>query len=88
MERRSLAMQTLPSLTSFDVSVDLRFKFDKDEIADRVAVALVHIGTDVTEEMWLQLSRGDIDMILQSLTETLRRMDAVEKFCAQRTIRP
>jgi hypothetical protein len=77
-DRRSLAVETLPSLTGFNLSIDLRLRFTKDEVTEGVAVALIHIRTDAEPELWLQLSRGDVDAIAEKLRETSRRMELAE----------
>jgi hypothetical protein len=79
MARGYLGATVLPSLTRFDVAVDLRFKFAEDQIEDRVAVALMHIATDSrSQSIWLQLSRNDVERIIEKLTKTLKQMDLVE----------
>lgn len=74
-----LASRVLPSLTGFDVAVDLRFEFGGDDMKDRVAVAVVHIGTDErTQHLWLQLDRNDIERVIDKLQRTLKQMDMAE----------
>jgi hypothetical protein len=84
-DRRALATATLPSLTTFDISVDLRLSFDKEDITDGVAVALAHIDTDAgNRELWFQLTRGDLDMMIETLTDSRQQMDAAEKLFQDR----
>jgi len=84
MARDNLANTVLPSLTSFDVAVDLRFKFRDHQVEDSVAVAVVHIGTDTRyQRIWLQLSRHDVQRIVEKLGATLKQMDAVEAITRQ-----
>jgi hypothetical protein len=65
--------------------VDFRFKFDKDnEIETGVPVAIVHIDTDARPELFLQMSRSDVEMMIEKLNIVLKQMStatrAFEKF--------
>jgi hypothetical protein len=80
-ERRTLATENLPSLTSFDVTVDLRLKIENEEVKDGVPVAIVHIDTDAANrELWLQLTRGDVKTLIDTLTDAQKRMEVAERF--------
>ena len=65
-------------MTALGVSVDLRIRFEKDQIKDGVSVAIVHIDTDSKPEIWFQMSRGEVDYFLQKLSETAAQMDAAD----------
>ncbi|MDD2860570.1 MAG: hypothetical protein PHI71_05795 [Acidiphilium sp.] len=79
--REHLANAVLPSLTSFDVAVDLRFKFSGPEIDDTVAVAVAHIGTDTQfQQIWLQLTKTDVESIIEKLSVALKQLYAAEAF--------
>jgi len=78
--RRTLSAETLPALDRFDVSVDFRFRFDKDDtIVTGVPVAIVHIDTDAPPELFLQMSRGDVEMVIDKLNTVLRQMAVAAK---------
>jgi hypothetical protein len=80
IEHRSLANRTLPALTDFEISVDLRLRFKSQEIEDAVAVALVYVDTDAdNQSLWFQMTRGDVRGLIDKLTNTLQQMDAAEK---------
>jgi hypothetical protein len=80
MERRRLANEVLPSFVRFDVTVDLRIRFQDGRPRETVAVALAHIDTDVdNNEIWLQMSRADVDTIIEKLQNTAAEMDATEE---------
>jgi hypothetical protein len=80
LTRRTLSAETLPSLESFDVSVDFRFRFDKEnKIESGVPVAIVHIDTDVHPELYLQMSHSDIEMVIEKLNTTLKQMSVATK---------
>jgi hypothetical protein len=79
-KRGQLAVETLPSLAAFNVSVDLRLDFEKDEIMEGVPVAIVNIRTDSKTEIWLQLSRGGVDMIVSKLSDIATQLKKAEEF--------
>jgi hypothetical protein len=84
-EVRRLANETLPALSSFDVSVDLRLRFEDSRILDGIPVALIHLDTDATgQEIWFQAARAEVEMMLHELQKTLRQMDLAEEFKKQR----
>jgi hypothetical protein len=80
MARNRLANAVLPSLAQFDVTVDLRIRFQNEKLQEFVPVALAHIDTDTDNiEFWFQLSRADIDILLDKLTKCAREMDVSEE---------
>jgi hypothetical protein len=81
LERAQLAGQVLPSLTGFDVALDVRVRVLDRTVANYVPIVVVHIGTDATsDDLWLQLSRSDIDDLITKLSDCLVQMDAAESF--------
>lgn len=79
LAHQNLAASVLPSLTGFDVAVDLRIKFNETKVEDRVAVAVVHIGTDDrNQRIWLQLTRHDIAGIVSKLNTAAKQMELAE----------
>ena len=86
MAHENLANTVLPSLTAFDVAVDVRFKFKEQHIEDRIAVAVVHIATDGNmENLWLQLSQHDVQRIISKMNDTLNKMRLIESLTTQFT---
>jgi hypothetical protein len=80
LSRRRLAVSILPHLTEFEVTVDVRIQFDDDKPTESVSVAIVHIDTDSTnQEIWLQLTRLDIENIQRRLTRALDQMTVSEE---------
>jgi hypothetical protein len=78
--RNQLANAILPSLARFDVTVDLRIRFEKEKAQEFVPVALAHIDTDADNtEFWFQMSRADITMLLEKLNKCLREMELAEE---------
>jgi hypothetical protein len=81
---RALATRTLPALDTFEISVDLRLRFKAEEVVDTVSVALVHLDTDANnQELWFQMTRGDVENVIQKLQKTLQQMAAAEKLVAK-----
>jgi hypothetical protein len=61
--------------------VDIRIGFDNDEIALAVPVVLVHIDTDSKDqEIWFQMSKGQLKTAIEDLTKILLRVEAAEKW--------
>jgi hypothetical protein len=84
MARHQLAAEVLPSLAQFDVTVDLRVRFNNDKADEFVSVAVVHIDTDGNnQELWLQLSKSDITTMLDKINKAAREMDLVENLISQ-----
>jgi hypothetical protein len=80
MARNRLANAVLPSLSQFDVTVDLRIRFENGKAQEFVPVALAHIDTDADNtEIWFQLSRADITMLLQKLNTCAHEMELGEE---------
>jgi hypothetical protein len=80
MERNRLASAVLPSLALFDVSVDLRIRFQDGKAQESVPVALAHIDTDTdNNEIWFQMSRADVDTMIEKLQNTATEMDSAEE---------
>ena len=76
MARNQLANAVLPSLARFDVTVDLRIRFENEKLQEFVPVALAHIDTDADNtEFWFQMSRADITVLLDKLTKCAREME-------------
>jgi hypothetical protein len=83
MARHQLAAEVLPSLAQFEVMVDLRIRFNNNAPDEFVSVAVVHIDTDGMQELWLQLSKSDITIMLDKLTKASKEMDLAENLISQ-----
>ena len=81
MERSQLASEVLPSLMSFDTTVDVRVGFEKGRVAQLLPVGLVHIETDAEgQELWMQLTRTQLQRLIDDLREIDDQMGAVESW--------
>lgn len=79
VEKSQLAGAVLPSLYSFDVTVDIRFKVEDGGVKATVPVAIVHLDTDANDqEVWVQLTAGDIELIIKRLREAQDGMKIAE----------
>jgi hypothetical protein len=77
--RGQLANATLPSMRGFHSSVDLRLGFKEDKLEAGVPVALIHISTDGTPEIWFQMTRGDVERMIKNLQRIEKRMEVAER---------
>lgn len=82
LERSSLAKEVLPSINEFDVAVDVRLSFSQNgPIEFGVPVAVVHLDTDAYKhEIWFQMTKRQVQRMVDDLQEALRRMDETQKW--------
>jgi hypothetical protein len=79
VDRAQLAGEILPSLFVFDIAVDIRIRVVDGEVKTFVPVAIVHLDTDAdSEEVWFQMSRGDVEDTISKLTNALDDMKLAE----------
>jgi hypothetical protein len=80
IQRARLGGAVLPSLRKFEVATDFRVQVVKNELKMGVPLVVVHIDTDADgQEVWLQLSRLDVDDIIKKLTNCLDDMAVADK---------
>jgi hypothetical protein len=81
MELSRLAGGVLPSLTDFETTVDVRLGFEKARVGVSVPLAIVHLDTDAQgQEVWFQLTKKQVQRIIDDMQTTLRRMEEGEKW--------
>jgi hypothetical protein len=86
MTRSRFSSEVLPSLLEFESTVDLRLGFENDAINVAIPIALVHLDTNATgQEVWLQITRKQLEEMIKDLEETLRKMVEAEKWAGQRS---
>jgi hypothetical protein len=78
VDRAQLAGEVLPSLDEISVAVDMRFRIIDAEVKLSVPIALLHIDTDANEELWVQLTRGDVEDTIEKLSKCLEDMKLIE----------
>ncbi|WP_158812509.1 hypothetical protein [Methylocapsa sp. S129] len=77
--RAQLAGEVLPSLAAFDIVVDVRIRVIDGEIKTSIPVAILHVDTDAADqELWVQLSRGDIEETIRKLSKCVADMQLAE----------
>jgi hypothetical protein len=80
LETSRLSIEVLPSLTEFETTVDVRFGFEKGRVSHTVPIVLLHIDTDsYGQEIWLQLTKVQLERMIKDLEETLRNVGQAEK---------
>jgi hypothetical protein len=81
LSRSSIGEEVLPSLVDFQISIDLRLKFEKDKVAETSPVAIIHLDTDAENQLiWFQLSRKQLKRLTIDLQKALNRLDQAEKW--------
>jgi hypothetical protein len=65
-------------LDEISVAVDMRFRIIDAEVKLSVPIALLHIDTDANEELWVQLTRGDVEDTIEKLSKCLEDMKLIE----------
>jgi hypothetical protein len=82
-EVSSLAKAVLPAFSRMDVELDVRLRFKGDKLALNVPIAIAYIDTDCEDQdLWIQLTKGDIRHIVNRLEEVERQISLAEKLMA------
>ena len=77
--RQTLASSVLPSLTGFQLAVDIRVHFNNSQIDEYVSVAVANISTDISgPELILQLNRADVERMILKLQDAAKQMELAE----------
>jgi hypothetical protein len=85
IQRAQLAGEVLPSLDAFDIAVDVRIRVVGGEVKTFVPVAVIRINTDADDNLWLQLSTGDIENIIGKLSKSLQEMKFAESLTMRKS---
>lgn len=79
IERALLANGVLPSLRDFEIAVDARVEVVDGKLKTLVPIAIAHVDTDAAHvELWVQLSKGDVEDIIKKLSQCLEDMKLAE----------
>jgi hypothetical protein len=85
--RSSLATRLLPAFSNLSSAIDIRLDFEKDQVVIAVPVALIHIDTDASEEqLRFQMTKRQIEGMVEDLKRVLTRLDAAEKWMQGRPL--
>ena len=81
-----LSSRLLPSLDDFELEVDVRLEFEKEQIGLAVPIVLAHIDTDATgQEIWFQMTRMQVEKLLENLKSVSARLEQAEKWVQARS---
>jgi hypothetical protein len=87
IERAQLAREVLPSLLALEIAIDVRLRVVDGRVTTSIPVALLHIDTDSErQELWLQLSRGDVEETIKKLQKCLIDMQLAENIQYQKSL--
>lgn len=76
----SLQSELLPSLTQFEVKIDVRLDFEKEKVTNAVPVTLVHIDTDSSEkELWFQMTPSQVEGLAAKLQQVVKQLKEAEQ---------
>jgi len=82
-ERKRLTARLLPMLTRFSTVVDIRPGFTDDETSVKfsVPVVIARIENDsTTDDLWMQMSKRQVERLIIDLQEVLRKVEIAEKW--------
>jgi len=83
--KAAVSSRVLPSLVDFELSVDIRVDFEKEQIALAVPIIVAHLDTDAAhEELWFQMSKTQVERLSEDLRKVLGRLDQAEKWAQSR----
>lgn len=79
-DRVDLANRVLPSLESFDASVDVRFGFREGVMVTYAPVVVASLSTDAPEGgmIFFQLTRDQVDRLLSELSDLKEKLDKAD----------
>jgi hypothetical protein len=85
VERSRTLTSVLPSLLELEITVDMRLGFGKGRLDFATPIALVHLDTDAQgQEIWLQLTKKQVERVVNELQDALRKMEEAEKWAGPR----
>jgi hypothetical protein len=74
-----LAGSVLPSFMSLDTSLDVRMKFADGKLLTAAPVVVAYLDTDANgEEIWFQMTKGDIEGLVKQFNVILSDIKAAE----------
>ena len=87
-ERARVASTLLPRLTTFSTTIDLRPAFNDDGTAIKfsVPVIIAHVENDSTDDVWVQMSKTQVERLITDLQEVLERVGVVEKWAEEKPL--
>jgi len=84
LESSRLATRVLPSMSEFEIAVELRLSFKAGKLDLAVPVAVAHIDTDAAgEELWFQMQKADVEKLVDRLGRLKNQLTEAEKWAEQ-----
>lgn len=85
MRLGALSSQTLPSFKGLETSVDLRFEFKEGQVELVAPTVIAFLRTDHSEtNSFFQLSKADVNQLIEELKGLATEISAVEKWAKER----
>ena len=88
LARSRLGAESLPVLTQFEATIDIRPNFDKEsnQITFAVPIAILHIDTDAEgQEVRFQLTKRELEKMSNDVKDALKRMEEAERWMKELT---
>lgn len=85
-KQNRLVHTLLPSFAAFHTVVDLRPSFTEDGTAIKftVPVIIAHIVNDSTDDVWLQMSKKQVERLISDMQDVLRKLEVLERWSGGR----
>jgi hypothetical protein len=84
--KAAVSSRVLPSLVDFELSIDVRLDFEKEQISLAVPLIVAHLDTDaVHEELWFQMTKAQAERLSDDLKKVLARIEQAEKWTQSRS---
>ncbi|KWI69691.1 hypothetical protein [Burkholderia ubonensis] len=84
VERNDDARSVLPSLVRFDLNVDVRVAFHKNEVRSFVPIVVGHLNTDSEGQLvWFQITKEQLVSMQEAIGDALLQINAVEATLAK-----
>lgn len=77
--RSNLGIEVLPTLASFDATVDVRVRVADGVVKASVPVVVAHLDTDgANQEVWFQMTQEQLERLIAKLGKTAEQMKTAE----------
>jgi hypothetical protein len=88
LSRSRLGAESLPVLTQFEATIDIRPNFDKEShrITFAVPIAILHIDTDAAaQEVRFQLTKRELEKMSNDVKDAVKRLEEAERWIKEAT---
>ena len=90
LARSRIASQIIPSFVSLDAIIDVRLRFEKEQVQTAVPIAVLCLSTDKSiedEETIFQVTSEGIEEIIEQLQNARSQLQAAEEWAKQQSLR-